>query len=51
MTDNVSLVARELEVRTEQVRATADLLDGGGTLASLWSHRGHGWLGGSTEVS
>ncbi len=39
MTDNVSLVARELDVRAEQVHATADLLAGGGTVPFIARYR------------
>ncbi|MHC4955713.1 MAG: Tex family protein [Planctomycetota bacterium] len=39
MPDNVSLVARELGVRTEQVQATADLLAGGATMPFIARYR------------
>ncbi|MCZ6574513.1 MAG: Tex family protein [Planctomycetota bacterium] len=39
MTDNVSLVARELGIRAEQVRATADLLAGGATVPFIARYR------------
>jgi len=39
MTENVSLIARELGVRAEQVRATADLLAGGATVPFVARYR------------
>jgi len=39
MTQHVSLIAQELNVRTEQVRATADLLIGGATMPFIARYR------------
>ncbi|MHC4409938.1 MAG: Tex-like N-terminal domain-containing protein, partial [Planctomycetota bacterium] len=39
MTDNVSLIARELGVGAGQVRATADLLAGGATMPFIARYR------------
>ncbi|MHC4338751.1 MAG: Tex family protein [Planctomycetota bacterium] len=39
MTDNISLVAHELDVRAEQVHATADLLAGGATVPFIARYR------------